>query len=89
VVALYVLNTLDNKLATPEGFGSKKSAKVVRNKLLDDGTRCVVSRGPDHPFGPSKVDPRCQNAERTSRKRRRNRVSEAIEATLEEIKKLR
>ena len=85
--AVYVLNTLDNRRAAPESFDSKKAAKEVRNKLIAEGTTCVVSRGPDHPYGPSRVDPHCQTKERTSRKRRKLR--NAVEATLEELKKIR
>jgi hypothetical protein len=86
--AIYVLNKLDSKRAVTEDFETKKAAKAVRNKLKSEGTVCVVSRGPDHPAGPSKVDPRCQNTERTSRKRRRNRVIETVEETLADIRKI-
>ena len=85
--AIYVLNTLDNRRAAPEGFDSKKAAKELRNKLIAEGTTCVVSRGPDHPFGASRVDPYCLTKERTSRKRRK--IKSAVEATLEELKKIR
>lgn len=85
--AVYVLNTLDNKRVASEDFESKKAAKQVRNKLIAEGTTCVVSRGPDHPHGPSRVDPHCQVKERTSRKRRR--IKNTIEETLEELKKIR
>jgi hypothetical protein len=68
---MYVLNLLDGKRAVPTSFQSRQQAKVERNRLLKEGTVCVVSRGPDHPHGASKVDPYCQNKERTSRKRKR------------------
>ena len=76
--ALYVLNTLDNKRASSEVFQTKKEAKLVRNKLIADGTRCVVSRGPDHPLGPSRVDIRCQNTERTTRRRYRSKALDPL-----------
>lgn len=73
---MYVVNYLDGKRAVPSSFQSRQQAKVERNRLLKEGTHCVVSRGPDHPHGPSKVDPRCQNKERTSRRRKRLRREE-------------
>lgn len=68
---IYILNGLDSRRVSPEGFATRQAAKILRNKLLAEGTKCVVSRGPGHPQGVSKVDSRCQNKERTSRKRRR------------------
>jgi hypothetical protein len=68
--AVYVLNSLDGKRVSAIGYKSREAAKVERNTLKQSGKVCVVSRGPDHPAGPSRPDPRCLNTEMTSRKRR-------------------
>lgn len=83
---IYVLNTLDNKRASKEGFASKKAAKQLRDKLNKDGVRCVVSRGPDHPHGPTQVESSCQNSERTSRRRnKRWMTAGSIGDTMEQL----
>jgi hypothetical protein len=74
----YVLNELNGKRASTDTFATKIEAKIARNRLLDQGIVCVVSRGADHPNGASRPDPRCRNIERTSMsKRRRKRESAA------------
>ncbi len=70
---IYVINTLDNKRAVPQGFATKSEAKVIRNKLITDGTICVVSKGPDHYYGSSRVDPGCLSIDRVSHKRKRQK----------------
>ncbi len=70
---IYILNQLDGKPVSPTGFVTKHEAKIERNRLLGLGTICVVSRGPDHPAGASRPDPRCRNTETTSYKRRRQK----------------
>lgn len=65
--SVYILNNLESRQVTPEGFDTKHAAKVLRNKLRQEGKTCVVSRGPDHPLGPSRVDARCLNTEKTAK----------------------
>lgn len=65
----YVLNELDGKRASALVFKSRQEAKVERNRLSNIGTVCVVSRGPEHPHGASRPDPRCRNTEKTGKQR--------------------
>ena len=51
--SIYVLRTPDNRPVNVAGFGSKKAAKAARDGLAAKGIVTVVSRGLDHPQGPS------------------------------------
>lgn len=76
--AFYTVRGLDGKrVCEPVGYATKKEAKIERNRLTATGTVCVVSRGRDHPHGPTRPDPICLNRERTSFKRKRRKISES------------
>ena len=51
--SIYVLRTPDNGPVNVAGFGSREAAKAARDRLAAKGIVTVVSRGPDHPQGPS------------------------------------
>ena len=51
--SIYVLRTPDNRPVNVAGFGSRKEAKAARDRLAAKGIVTVVSRGLDHPQGPS------------------------------------
>lgn len=51
-----VIDTSTRTMVEKGGFGDKMKAKKLRNKLnkeAESETRYIVSRGNDHPHGPS------------------------------------
>ena len=69
---LFLVKKLDGETtAGGRGFEKKSEAKAERNRLSQDGTKCVVSRGRNHWRGETFPHSGCLSEERTSKRKHR------------------